>query len=336
MTDSARLVDLIRAFRGRRVLALSDLVVDEFINGRVERVSREAPVLILKYDGTDARLGGGANAVHNIKTLGGAPIPVGVVGKDAPGQALRASLRAKRIDTRFVFSERGYLTPVKTRILGGGAHQAKQQIVRIDKATALESAAARRRALRVLQGFSGPLDAVLVSDYGFGLISKELVRAAIALAHRRKVPVTVDTRHGLLGFRGMTAVTPNEPEVEAALGITIGSDLVKLEAAGQTLLERLGARAVLITRGSDGMALFEKKRPPMHIPIFGSDQVTDVTGAGDTVIATFTLALAAGASPAEASRLANFAGGVVVMKQGTATVSAAELQDAVRSPSSRA
>ncbi len=333
MTDSARLVGLIRGFRGRRVLALADLVVDEFINGRVERVSREAPVLILKYDGTDARLGGGANAVHNIKTLGGAPIPIGVVGGDASGQALRASLRAKRIDTRFVFSERGYLTPVKTRILGGGAHQAKQQIVRIDKATRLESSAARRRVLRALQRFTGPLDAVLVSDYGFGLVTKELVRAAIALARRRKLPVTVDTRHGLLGFRGMTAVTPNEPEVEAALGITIGSDVKRLEAAGETLLQKLGARAVLITRGSDGMALFEKNRLPIHIPIFGSDQVSDVTGAGDTVIATFTLALAAGASPTEASRLANFAAGVVVMKQGTATVSAAELQDAVRSTS---
>jgi rfaE bifunctional protein kinase chain/domain len=170
VTDSARLVDVIRGFRGRRVLALCDLVVDEFINGRVERVSREAPVLILKYDGTDARLGGGANAVHNIKTLGGAPIPLGVVGPDASGKALRAALRAKRIDARFVFSAQGYLTPVKTRILGGGTHQAKQQIVRIDKATTLESAQARRRVLKALQGFSGPLDAVLVSDYGFGLV----------------------------------------------------------------------------------------------------------------------------------------------------------------------
>jgi len=326
----SRLLQLISTFRGRRVLVLADLVADEFITGRVERVSREAPVLILKYDHTDLRLGGGANAAHNIRTLGGVPIPIGVLGRDAHGERLRALLRSRRIDARRVFGERGYATPVKTRILGGGVHQAKQQVVRIDKATRLESATARRRVARALRGFKGPLDAVLVSDYGFGLLTPELVRAAIAFARRRGVPVTVDSRFGLLAFRGMTAVTPNEPEVEAALGITIGHDRRRLDQAGRELLRRLGTQAVLITRGGDGMALFERGRPPLHIPVFGSDQVADVTGAGDTVIATFTLALAAGATPAEASRLANCAGGIVVMKQGTATLSALELGEAVR------
>lgn len=328
--ETQRLLQLIRAFRGRRVLVLADLVADEFITGRVERVSREAPVLILKYDRTDLRLGGGANAAHNIRTLGAMPIPLGVLGRDGHGERLRALLRGRRIDSRRVFTERRYATPVKTRILGGGVHQAKQQIVRIDKATRLESAPARRRVARALRGFRGRLDAVLVSDYGFGLLTPELVRAAIASARRRGVPVTVDSRFGLLAFRGMTAVTPNEPEVEAALGVTIGHDERRLEQAGRELLRRLRTQAVLITRGGDGMALFERARPPLHIPIFGSDQVADVTGAGDTVIATFTLALAAGATPAEAGRLANYAGGIVVMKQGTATVSAAELMGAVR------
>jgi rfaE bifunctional protein kinase chain/domain len=180
-----------------------------------------------------------------------------------------------------------------------------------------------------LRGLGGRVDAVLVSDYGFGLVGPELVRAAVAFARRRRVPVTVDSRHALLGFRGMTAVTPNEPEVEAALGVTIGTDRKKLEWAGRRLLRRLGVAAVLITRGSHGMALFEPGRPTLHIPIHGSDQVADVTGAGDTVIATFTLALAAGGTPAEASQLANYAGGIVVMKRGTATVSAAELSAAV-------
>jgi rfaE bifunctional protein kinase chain/domain len=326
----ARLLSLIRAFRGRRVLVLADLVADEFITGRVERVSREAPVLILAYDHTDLRLGGGANAAHNIRTLGGAPLPLGVLGKDGHGERLRALLRGRGIDARRVFVERGYATPVKTRILGGGVHQAKQQVVRIDKATRLESAKARRRVAKALRGYRGPLDAVLVSDYGFGLLTPELVRAAIAFARRRRVPVTVDSRFGLLAFRGMTAVTPNEPEVEAALGISIGHDVRRLEQAGRELLRRLRTQAVLITRGGDGMALFERGRPPLHIPVFGSDQVADVTGAGDTVIATFTLALAAGATPAEASRLANLAGGGVVMKQGTATLSGAELAAAVR------
>lgn len=328
--ETQRLLQLIRAFRGRRVLVLADLVADEFITGRVERVSREAPVLILKYDRTDLRLGGGANAAHNIRTLGGAPIPLGVLGRDGHGERLRALLRGRRIDSRRVFTERRYATPVKTRILGGGVHQAKQQIVRIDKATRLESAPARRRVARALRGFRGRLDAVLVSDYGFGLLTPELVRAAIASARRRGVPVTLDSRFGLLAFRGMTAVTPNEPEVEAALGVTIGHDERRLEQAGRELLRRLETEAVLITRGGDGMALFERGRPPLHIPIFGSDQVADVTGAGDTVIAAFTLALAAGATPAQAGRLANYAGGIVVMKQGTATVSAGELAEAVR------
>jgi rfaE bifunctional protein kinase chain/domain len=173
------------------------------------------------------------------------------------------------------------------------------------------------------------VDGVLVSDYGFGLVTADVVQAAVATAARHGVPVTVDSRYAMLAFRGMTAVTPNEPEVEAALGIDIGRDVEKLEEAGRTLLRRLGVEAVLITRGGDGMALFERGRPPVHIPIFGSDQVSDVTGAGDTVIATFTLALAAGAGFEDASRLANYAGGIVVMKQGTATVSAVELENAV-------
>jgi rfaE bifunctional protein kinase chain/domain len=329
--DAERLLATIAAFRGKRVLVLADLVADEFVYGRIERVSREAPVLILRHDGADVRLGGGANAVHNIRTLGGSPLPLGVVGRDAHGQRLKGLLRAKGIDTRRVRTESGYATPVKSRILAGGAHSTKQQVVRIDRASSLLGRPrAARRLLAILRLLRGPLDGMLLSDYGFGLLTPALVRAAIAVARRRRIPVTLDSRQSLTRFRGMTAVTPNEPEVEAALGVTIGDDRRRLEAAGRRLLRRLGAAAVLITRGSDGMALFERARPTLHIPIHGSDQVADVTGAGDTVIATFTLALATGAAPADAARLANFAGGIVVMKRGTATVSAAELRAAVR------
>jgi rfaE bifunctional protein kinase chain/domain len=335
--SAGRLSALLARFRGRRVLVLADLVADEFLTGRVQRVSREAPVLILEYDGTDVRLGGGANAAHNIRTLGGRPLPLGVLGRDDHGRRLRALLRETGIPASRVLTDPAYVTPVKTRILGGGTHSTKQQMVRIDKTTRLpEKSAARRRVLSALRGLRERVDAVLVSDYGFGLVGPELVQAAVALARRRQVPVTVDSRYALLGFRGMTAVTPNEPEVEAALGITIGNDRGRLEAAGRTLLRRLGTSAVLITRGSDGMALFEPGRPPLHVPIYGSDQVADVTGAGDTVIATFTLALAAGATPAEASFLANYAGGIVVMKRGTATVSSAELAAAVAADGSLA
>lgn len=324
------LLGRIDAFRGKRVLVLADLVADEFVYGRIERVSREAPVLILQHDGADVRLGGGANAVHNIRTLGGAPILIGVLGRDGHGRKLRSLLRAKGIPTASVFVASGYVTPVKTRILAGGAHSTKQQVVRIDRATRVGAeSGAPRRVLRALNRYRGRVDAVLVSDYGFGLLTPAVVRGAIAFARRRGVPVTVDSRHGVLAFRGMTAVTPNEPEVEEALGVRIGHDRRRLESAGRALLRRLGAKAVLVTRGSDGMALFETGRPTLHVPIFGSDQVADVTGAGDTVIATFTLALAAGATPAEAAVLANYAGGIVVTKRGTAAVLRAELKAAV-------
>jgi rfaE bifunctional protein kinase chain/domain len=321
------LLRLVEALRGKRILVLADLVADEFVYGRIDRVSREAPVLILKHDGADVCLGGGANAVHNIRTLGGAPVPMGVLGRDPHGRKLRSLLRARGISTSSIAMAAGYVTPVKTRILAGGTHSTKQQIVRIDRATRAPEGA-DRQILRRLRRFRGRVDAVLVSDYGFGLLTPAVVRAAIAFARRRRIPVTVDSRHALTAFRGMTAVTPNEPEVEEALGVTIGHDRRRLEAAGRTLLRRLGAKAVLVTRGGDGMALFEPGSPTLHIPIHGSDQVADVTGAGDTVIATFTLALAAGASFAEASRLANYAGGIVVMKRGTATVSGAELRAA--------
>ena len=331
LPDRERLLRVIDGFRGRRLLVLADMVADEFVFGRIQRVSREAPVLILQYDGADVRLGGGANAVHNIRTLGGRPLPYGVVGKDEHGRRLRALFREKRVSAAGVLTEPDYVTPVKTRILAGGAHSTKQQIVRIDKATSLSARSrARTRLLAGLRLVRGRVDGVLVSDYGFGLLTPALVQAAIAFARRRKIPVTVDSRHGLLSFRGMTAVTPNEPELEAALGVTIGHDRRRLEAAGRSLLRRLGATAALVTRGSDGMALFEPGARALHIPIHGTDQVADVTGAGDTVIATFTLALCAGATPTEASVLSNYAGGIVVMKRGTATVSADELRAAVR------
>ncbi len=336
MTDVERLLALVRGFRGRRVLVLADLVADEFVYGRVERISREAPVLILKHDATDVRLGGGANAVHNIRTLGGVPLPFGVVGRDEHGRRLRALLREKGIAAKGIIDEAGYPTPVKSRILAGRAHSTKQQIVRLDRYSPLTPrSAARRAVLRSLRTFRGEVDGVLVSDYGCGLLDAALVRAAVAFARRHRVPVTVDSRFDLLRFRGMTAVTPNEPEVEDALGITIGHDRRRLEAAGRTLLDRLGCKAVLVTRGSDGMALFEPGRAPLHVPIHGTDEVADVTGAGDTVIATFTLALATGATPAEAARLANYAGGTVVMKHATATVSAEELLAAVREDAGR-
>ena len=327
-----RLLALVAAFQGRRIVVVADLVMDEFLNGRVERISREAPVLILQYEGSDLRLGGGANAVHNIKTLGGEPFPVGFVGNDVSGRSLVALLKRKKIKTVGVGRAKGYGTPLKTRILGGGFHSTRQQIVRMDRTQPLHEAARRWREAHVRKALAkiGFVDGVLVSDYGLGLVSQKVLKLSTAFARRHRAPLTADSRHALLGLAGVTAVTPNEPEVEEALGLSIGHDLKKLERAGRALQARLKTPSVLVTRGSDGMSLFEAGEPPRHIPVFGSDEVADVTGAGDTVIATFTLALAAGATAFEAAHLANIAGGLVVMKRGTATVSARELRQAIR------
>jgi rfaE bifunctional protein kinase chain/domain len=328
---SARRFDqIVRRFARVRLVVAGDLVADEFIYGQIDRVSREAPVLILKYDSTDVVPGGAGNAAANVAALGAAVRIVGCVGKDGPGERLLETL-APRVDVRGVTRAGGMVTPVKTRILAGGVHSAKQQVVRIDRVGSAIPAAAARAAEAALTRALRRADAVIISDYGAGLITPAVWRRASAAARLKRPPIVlVDSRYGLSGFTGITACTPNESEVEALLGVRIGDDRRALEAAGRALLDRLQSRAVLITRGSRGMALFEPGRSTDHIPIVGSDQIADVTGAGDTVIATFTLALAAGASFAEAARLANHAGGLVVMKRGTATVSRDELSAALR------
>jgi rfaE bifunctional protein kinase chain/domain len=329
----ARLHAIVGAFGSKRVLVVGDLIADEFIYGEVSRVSREAPVLILKYDTTEVLPGGAGNAANNVAALDAKALLAGMIGTDPEGRRLLATF-PRGVDVRQVVRAPHYRTPVKTRILAGGIHSAKQQVVRIDRETGWPLAG------EVSQAFADKLapalvecDAVLLSDYGSGLVTPDLAlairRAVESRMPRRPVPIVVDSRYRLLEFKGLTACTPNESEVERALNIEIDDDAEVLEQAGRTLLRRTGMQAVLITRGSRGMALFQPKQPTVHMPIFGSDEVADVTGAGDTVIATVTVALSAGASFEEAARLANFAGGLVVMKRGTATVSRAELTDAV-------
>jgi D-glycero-beta-D-manno-heptose-7-phosphate kinase len=324
-----RLLALVDAFRGVRVAVFGDLIVDEFIYGEIARVSREAPVLILDYSSTELLPGGAGNAANNVAALGGKPVITGIAGRDEPGRRLLDGLK-KRADVRGVFRPAGHVTPTKTRILAGGIHSAKQQVVRIDRAAPSTLTDDDRRAIesRVLDA-ADRCQALLVSDYGTGLVSPATVAAAARRLRVGRAPVLVDSRYSLLRFRGMTACTPNESEVEQLFAIRIGENVRVLEKAGRELLNRTHARAVLITRGSRGMALFERDKKTIHIPIHGSDQIADVTGAGDTVIATMTLALAAGATFEEAARLANYAGGLVVMKRGTATVSADELRNAV-------
>jgi rfaE bifunctional protein kinase chain/domain len=330
--DAAQLVSLTDALRNRKVVVVGDIVADEFVYGRVARVSREAPVLILEYDSTEIVPGGAANAANNVAALGGRAILAAVVGRDVPGRRLVAALH-RRVDSRYLQRVPQAPTPVKTRILAGGIHSAKQQVVRIDRGVArpIEPGVRQQFEAAAFEAVQRG-DAVLISDYGSGLITPAFVgrlRRALRSAGR-PVPVLIDTRYGLLKYSGLTACTPNESEVEQALGIHIDDNLRTLERAGREILSRTRMEAVLITRGSRGMALFVRKAPTVHIPIYGTDSIVDVTGAGDTVVSTVALALAAGSSVEGAARLANYAGGLVVMKRGTATVSWEELSAAVR------
>jgi rfaE bifunctional protein kinase chain/domain len=330
-SDRSALLALVERFPLQRVIMLGDLVADESVYGEIMRVSREAPVLILKQREKQIVPGGGANAAANLATLGARVTPVGVVGEDESGNGLLQCFRARDISTRHIVRLPGYLTPTKMRVLGGLSHWQRQQIVRIDREPAHPLEAKVRSGLtQAAAGLLSSSAGVLVADYGYSTTNAREVDSLRRRAGRRALPITIDSRYDLLTYKNLTAATPNEPEVEAAFGQSIGNDLDRLHTLGRKFLHRQGLQALLVTRGRDGMALFEPRRPPRHIPIFGSDQAVDVTGAGDTVIAAFTLALAAGADFLRAAVIANYAGGIVVMKRGTATVSLGEITEAIR------
>jgi rfaE bifunctional protein kinase chain/domain len=330
-TERDALLAILDRFRHQPVVMLGDLVADETIYGEIARVSREAPVLILKQREKQVAPGGGANAANNLADLGARVIPVGVVGDDEAGAALLSYFREKQISTRHVLRVRHRLTPTKSRILGGLAHWQRQQIVRVDREPPEPLAPeVRTRLTRAATALLGTAAGILVSDYGYSSTNAREVDFLRRQLGRRPLPITIDSRYDLGTYKHLTAATPNEPEVEAAFGQSIGHNLDRLHTLGKKLLHRQSLQALLVTRGRDGMVLFEPRRAPRHLPIFGSDQAVDVTGAGDTVIAAFTLALAAGASYFDAAMLANCAGGLVVMKRGTATVTHAEISEAIR------
>lgn len=327
----SRLLQLTEGMRGRRVVVYGDIVADRFIYGMPKRISREAPVLILRQYRDDVLLGGAGNAINNIASLGGIPLPVSVVGDDVTGGQLIEALQGQSIDCASVMRASRYHTPTKVRILGGMPHATRQQIVRYDLEDHFDMTAVEADSFTsALRERTAQADAVLVSDYGYGIVTPDLVNVVTGEAAGR--PVTLDSRYDLLRYSKVTAATPNEEEAASAAGISLwdSDDGAPLRQVAQTLQRSLDCEAVLITRGSRGMALHQRGGDdPMLIPVYGTDQVADVTGAGDTVIATFTLALAAGSSFAEAAKLANYAGGIVVMKMGTATASTEELSHAI-------
>jgi len=324
--EADRLRKIVEAFPNITVTVLGDMVADEFVFGEISRVSREAPVLILKHRERTVVPGGAANAANNLADLGVNVLPVGIVGDDEPGRMLLKYFRHKRIAISGVLKDKTYTTVTKTRILAGMTHTARQQVVRVDREPGeAPNQHLTRELYLAARNYAHASDALLVSDYGYGAATPAIVSTLQEKGKLGAVPIVLDSRYRMLQYAGVTAATPNEPEVEEALGVRIGQDWEKLLAAGEQVMERMDLKSLVITRGRDGMVAFDRKHKPVDIPIYGSDQVTDVTGAGDTVIAAFTAALAAGATTEEAAQLANYAGGIVVMKRGTATISREEL-----------
>src|ERR1700688_2711800 len=337
--ENDRLRKIVESFPKLTITVLADLVADEFIFGEISRVSREAPVLILKHQDRKVVPGGGANAIYNLADLGVNVLPVGVVGDDEAGKLLLRAFRHKHIPVSGVFKDKSYTTVTKTRILAGMTHTARQQVVRIDREPQeAPNPHLTRELYLAARNYAHASDALLVSDYGYGAATPAIVNALREKGKIGSTPIILDSRYRLTQYSGATAATPNEPEVEEALGVRIGQDWNKVVAAGEQIMTRMKLQSLVITRGRDGMVAFDQKHKPVDIPIVGSDQVADVTGAGDTVIAAFTAALAAGATTEEAAQLANYAGGIVVMKRGTATVSRAELLQAIEQtpPATRA
>jgi len=335
--EADRLKKILDAFPKLTITVLADLVADEFVYGEISRVSREAPVLILKHRERTVVPGGGANAVNNLADLDVNVLPVGLLGDDEPGRLLMKAFRHKRIPVSGIMKDKAHTTVTKTRILAGMTHSARQQVVRVDREPEEPPNSHFERELVLsARQYARASDALLVSDYGYGSATPAILNS-IRAKGGLPIPVTLDSRFRMLEYSGVTAATPNEPEVEACLGVRIGQDWSKLVTAGEQLMTRMKLQSLVITRGRDGMAAFAGRHKPVDIPIFGSDEVADVTGAGDTVIATFTAALAAGASTEEAAQLANYAGGIVVMKRGTATVTRQELLRAIETapPSTR-
>jgi len=328
--EKKNLLSLIDNFAQKKIAVWGDFILDEYIIGTTRRISREAPVLILSYKNKELFLGGAGNSVLNIKALGAHPLPVGVIGTDDSGKKIIRMLKQRGISTEYLLVDENYQTPIKTRILAGEETTKKQQILRIDREEKVpDSSALKQKIQKNLKGILGKINALLISDYNYFTVKEDVFNQILPEFKKKNIPVTLDSRFRLLNFKGITFSSPNEPEVEHALQIEINDNPQLLKQAGRLLLRKTGATALLITRGSKGMVLFEKNKTPFAIPIHGTADIVDVTGAGDTVISVFTLALACGATFKRAALLANYAGGIVVMKKGTASLTSQELRQVI-------
>ena len=319
------LLRLIPQLKRAKLLVVGDVILDEFIWGGVSRISPEAPVPVVLVNRESAMPGGAATVANNVRALGGRAVIAGITGADAAGERLRAELQQRHVDTRGLVTDTARPTTVKTRVV---AHH--QQVVRIDReqSGALPKALMDRFIRQTVRALDD-VDGVIIEDYGKGAIDPQLLEALVPRARKLKRVITVDPKEGHFPYyTGVTAITPNRAEAGVAAGIHI-TDRASLHAAGAALLRRLSSDAVLITLGEEGMCLFRPHQAPVHVPTV-AQEVFDVAGAGDTVIAAFTLALAAGADFVSAAHLANFAAGIVVGKVGTAVTTPGELAASIR------
>jgi rfaE bifunctional protein kinase chain/domain len=323
--NNHELIPFIPKLKNARVMVIGDLMVDEYIWGSVSRISPEAPVPVVSVTSESLRLGGAGNVLNNIYTLGGKVMLGGVVGNDDMGRKVLQDLHKMGADTQGVAVEPDWITTVKTRII---AHH--QQVVRYDREVVrVIRPEPLKKILTVLEERIHELDAVLISDYGKGVVCPEMVEAVRSITLGAGKILTVDPKvQNVHLFQKFTVITPNHHEAAQATGrwIQTEEDLVSV---GRQLLERLQAKSILITRGEKGMSLFQDTGDITHIPTMAKE-VFDVTGAGDTVISVLTMAMAVGADVKQAAALSNYAAGIVVGEVGTATLKSSELEDAVR------
>ena len=321
--------ELVKRWNKVNIMVIGDMIADCYLEGKISRISREAPVLVLEYDSETIVPGGAANVVHNGATLAGSIKAVGIIGDDVSGQELVRGLAAKGVETSGLIIDSSRPTITKTRIMAGGCATVRQQVVRIDRETKEplnEEIAARE--LAYVKEHLPAVQAVVLSDYGNGSITPAIRNYVVSWCREQNIPCIVDSRYDIFAFQGVAVIKQNEAEAAAALGLeTIPA--TELEQAGENLRSQLAARSLLLTRGAHGMTLFEDSGAITHIPVANASEVYDVSGAGDTVVAVMALALAVGVNYAEAARLANIAAGVVVRKFGTATATVAELAEAL-------
>ena len=330
--DKSGLHSLISSFANKRVLVIGDMVADEYLIGKPKSISREAPVLILELNEERTIPGGAANVAVNFRTLGAEVFLAGVVGDDVPGQRLRRAIADLKMHQEGLVTDAHRPTSTKTRILAGSPQIVQQHIVRIDRVDTSEiEQPGKAYICDYIQHILPSVDAIVLSDYENGVISPDIIATCIPMASELHKVVVVDSHGSLFRFQGVTALTPNQPEAELTLGRVITSQ-ADLEEAGQQLLDGSHAKSVLITRGGEGMSLFEIDKPPLHLPVHQLDhgiEVVDTNGAGDTVAATFTLALTAGAGFAQSAFLANAAAALVVRRLGCASNTPEELMSTI-------